>query len=110
MRVALFLIALAALALAPVAAPWLQFVLTLAIAKGFAALGVAVLLRGGLISIGHAMFYAVSAYAIAFLARSRCSIVIEPATAAIAAAITAASSVKPRPTMKSGMASIGSTK
>ncbi len=70
MRVALFLIALAALALAPVAAPWLQFVLTLAIAKGFAALGVAVLLRGGLISIGHAMFYAVSAYAIAFLARA----------------------------------------
>uniref|UniRef100_A0A9E8A018 Branched-chain amino acid ABC transporter permease n=1 Tax=Bosea sp. NBC_00436 TaxID=2969620 RepID=A0A9E8A018_9HYPH len=70
MRVALFLIALVALALAPVAAPWLQFVLTLAIAKGFAALGVAVLLRGGLISIGHAMFYAVSAYAIAFLARA----------------------------------------
>ena len=70
MRVALFLVALAALALAPVAAPWLQFVLTLAIAKGFAALGVAVLLRGGLISIGHAMFYAVSAYAIAFLARA----------------------------------------
>ncbi|CAH1680496.1 ABC-type branched-chain amino acid transport system, permease component [Hyphomicrobiales bacterium] len=70
MRAALFLIALAALALAPFAAPWLQFVLTLAIAKGFAALGVAVLLRGGLISIGHAMFYAVSAYAIAFLARA----------------------------------------
>jgi ABC-type branched-subunit amino acid transport system permease subunit len=70
MRVALFLIALVALVLAPVAAPWLQFVLTLAIAKGFAALGVAVLLRGGLISIGHAMFYAVSAYAIAFLARA----------------------------------------
>jgi branched-chain amino acid transport system permease protein len=70
MRAALFLIALVVLALAPVAAPWLQFVLTLAIAKGFAALGVAVLLRGGLISIGHAMFYAVSAYAIAFLARA----------------------------------------
>ncbi|MGX1789927.1 branched-chain amino acid ABC transporter permease [Bosea sp. NPDC055332] len=70
MRAAFFLIALAALALAPIAAPWLQFVLTLAVAKGFAALGVAVLLRGGLISIGHAMFYAVSAYAIAFLARA----------------------------------------
>lgn len=70
MRAALFLIALTALALAPIAAPWLQFVLTLAVAKGFAALGVAVLLRGGLISIGHAMFYAVSAYAIAFLARA----------------------------------------
>ena len=31
---------------------------TLAVAKGFAALGVAILLRAGLISIGHAMFYA----------------------------------------------------
>ncbi|SFQ01242.1 amino acid/amide ABC transporter membrane protein 2, HAAT family [Bradyrhizobium sp. Ghvi] len=58
------------LTLLPVAAPWLQFVLTLAIAKGFAALGVAVLLRAGLISIGHAMFFAASAYAVAFLARA----------------------------------------
>jgi len=58
------------LALLPLAAPWLQFVLTLAIAKGFAALGVAVLLRAGLISIGHAMFFAASAYAVAFLARA----------------------------------------
>ncbi|MCA1384391.1 ABC-type branched-chain amino acid transport system, permease component [Bradyrhizobium yuanmingense] len=58
------------IALLPVAAPWLQFVLTLAIAKGFAALGVAVLLRAGLISIGHAMFFAASAYAVAFLARA----------------------------------------
>jgi ABC-type branched-subunit amino acid transport system permease subunit len=39
-------------------APWMQFVLTLAIAKGFAALGVAILLRAGLIS----------AYGVAFLA------------------------------------------
>jgi branched-chain amino acid transport system permease protein len=70
MRAAVFLIALAVLALAPFVAPWLQFVLTLAVAKGFAALGVAVLLRGGLISIGHAMFYAVSAYALAFMARA----------------------------------------
>ncbi|WP_025038736.1 branched-chain amino acid ABC transporter permease [Bradyrhizobium sp. DOA9] len=58
------------LAVLPVAAPWLQFVLTLAIAKGFAALGVAVLLRAGLISIGHAMFFAASAYGVAFLARA----------------------------------------
>lgn len=70
MPIILFAGGFAALALAPIAAPWLQFVLTLAIAKGFAALGVAVLLRGGLISIGHAMFYAISAYAIAFLARA----------------------------------------
>jgi branched-chain amino acid transport system permease protein len=58
------------LAVLPVAAPWLEFVLTLAIAKGFAALGVAVLLRAGLISIGHAMFFATSAYGVAFLARA----------------------------------------
>ena len=58
------------IALLPVAAPWFQFVLTLAIAKGFAALGVAVLLRAGLISIGHAMFFAASAYVVAFLARA----------------------------------------
>lgn len=62
--------AAAALLLLPFAAPWLQFIMTLAIAKGFAALGVAILLRAGLISIGHAMFYAVSAYSIGFLART----------------------------------------
>ena len=57
------------LAAAPLLAPWLQFVLTIAIAKGFAALGVALLLRAGLISIGHAMFFAIGAYAVAFLGR-----------------------------------------
>jgi branched-chain amino acid transport system permease protein len=60
--------AIAVLAILPLVAPWLQFVLTVAIAKGFAALGVAILLRAGLISIGHAMFFAVSAYGVAFLA------------------------------------------
>lgn len=56
MRTIIAAAAVLVLALLPLAAPWLQFVLTLAIAKGFAALGVAVLLRAGLISIGHAMF------------------------------------------------------
>lgn len=68
----MFLLALAALiivAIAGISAPWLQFLLTLAIAKGLAALGVAILLRAGLISIGHAMFFATGAYATAFLAR-----------------------------------------
>ncbi|MDK3018855.1 branched-chain amino acid ABC transporter permease [Pseudodonghicola flavimaris] len=60
--------ALLILALAPLALPFLQFVLTIAIAKGFAALGVALLLRAGLISLGHAMFYAIGAYAAAFMA------------------------------------------
>ena len=53
--------------LLPVAVPWLGFVFTLAVGKGLAALGVAMLLRGGLISIGHALYFAVGAYAVAFL-------------------------------------------
>lgn len=61
-------VAIAALAVVPLAAPWLQFVLTIATAKGLAAVGVALLLRAGMISIGHAMFYAVGAYAAAFIA------------------------------------------
>lgn len=56
-------------AIAGIAAPWLQFILTLAVAKGFAALGVAILLRGGLISIGHAMFFAIGAYSVGFIGR-----------------------------------------
>lgn len=70
MRILVMASAIAAIAITPIFAPWLQFVLTIALAKGFAALGVAVLLRAGLISIGHAMFFAASAYAVAFLARS----------------------------------------
>jgi branched-chain amino acid transport system permease protein len=62
--------ALAAVAaVLPLAVPWLGFVFTLAVAKGLAALGVAMLLRGGLISIGHALYVAIGAYAAAFLMR-----------------------------------------
>jgi len=62
------LLALAAAAMVlPVAVPWLGFVFTIAIGKGLAALGVAMLLRGGLISIGHALYVAIGAYATAFL-------------------------------------------
>ncbi len=53
----------------PIAIPWLGFVFTLAVGKGFAALGVAMLLRAGLISIGHALYFAMGAYAVAFLMR-----------------------------------------
>lgn len=70
MRILFSALAIAALAAVPIIAPWLQFVLTIALAKGFAALGVAVLLRAGLISLGHAMFFAASAYGVAFFARS----------------------------------------
>jgi len=54
-------------ALLPIAVPWLQFVFTLALAHGLAALGVALLLRAGLISLGHATFYAIGAYTTAYL-------------------------------------------
>jgi len=59
-----------AAALLPLAQSWLGFVFTLAVGKGLAALGVALLLRGGLISIGHALFVAIGAYATAFLMRT----------------------------------------
>lgn len=63
------LLALAALvtALVPLVSPWGEFVMADAMAKGFAALGIALLLRGGLISIGHAMFFAAGAYVVAVL-------------------------------------------
>ncbi len=54
----------------PLVLPWKQFVLTVAMAKGFAAVGVALLLRAGMISIGHAVFIAVGAYSAAFMARN----------------------------------------
>ncbi len=62
-------LAIVGMAAVPFTAPWLQFVLTLGIANGMVALGVAILLRAGLISIGHAMFFAIGAYCIAFLSR-----------------------------------------
>jgi branched-chain amino acid transport system permease protein len=70
MRILLAAAAILLLVIVAILAPWLQFVLTLAIAKGLAALGVAVLLRAGLISIGHAMFFAAGAYGVAFLTRT----------------------------------------
>ena len=51
----------------PLVAPrWVVFVLTLALAKFMAVLAVALFLRGGLISFGHALFYAVGAYTAGF--------------------------------------------
>jgi branched-chain amino acid transport system permease protein len=70
MQIAVY-VALAALFIVlPLFFPALGFVFTLAVAKGFAALGVALLLRAGLISIGHALFFAAGAYATAFLTRT----------------------------------------
>lgn len=60
--------AAAALVLVAALVPWLRFVLTVALAKGLAALGLMLLLRAGQVSFGHGLFVAASAYSVAFLA------------------------------------------
>ena len=51
-------------------APWLKFVLTVALAKGLAVLGILLLLRAGQVSFGHALYIAFGAYVVAFMAAS----------------------------------------
>jgi branched-chain amino acid transport system permease protein len=58
----------AALVLAAMTTPWLKFVLTIALAKGIAVLGIMLLLRAGQVSFGHALYVALGAYAVAVLA------------------------------------------
>ena len=62
------LAAAAAVLLAAYLAPWLRFVLTIALAKGIAVIGILLLLRAGQVSFGHAMYIAAGAYTVAFLA------------------------------------------
>lgn len=62
--------AAAALAAAPLVLPWSGALLTTALAKGLAVLGIVILLRAGQVSFGHAMFYATGAYTVAFLQRA----------------------------------------
>lgn len=57
------------IALLPLFFPWLGLASTLALAKGLAALGIALLLRAGLVSFGHGLFYGAGAYAVAFATR-----------------------------------------
>ena len=45
---------------------WIVFLIALALAKGAVVLGVVLLLRGGLISFGHALYFAIGAYTVAF--------------------------------------------
>jgi len=61
---------LLALALVPQVYPAAQVLLTLALAKSLAVLGVIVLLQAGQVSFGHALFFAIAAYAAAFLGNS----------------------------------------
>src|SRR4029077_6322156 len=42
---------------------WILFLLTVAAAKALAVLGIVLLLRGKLLTFGHALYYAVGAYA-----------------------------------------------
>ena len=70
LRVAVPLLLLALVAVLPVLAPWSQVVLTLALAKGLAVLGIVVLLHAGQVSFGHALFFAVAAYTAAFLGKA----------------------------------------
>jgi ABC-type branched-subunit amino acid transport system permease subunit len=65
------LIAFALLVLAGFAAPnWLVLVATLAFSKGLVALGIVVLMRGGLVSFGQGTFYCAGAYAAGLAMRS----------------------------------------
>ncbi len=55
------------LVLAPLVVPeWIVFVLTKALFMSIAVMGVSILLRGGLLTFGHALFYATGAYAVGF--------------------------------------------
>jgi branched-chain amino acid transport system permease protein len=61
------LLGVALLAVAPfVLSGWVIFLLTVALAKALAVLGVVLLLRGGLLTFGHSLFYAVGAYTAGF--------------------------------------------
>ena len=61
------LVASALLVLTPLFVPgWIIFIITKALFLSIAVMGVAVLLRGGLLTFGHALYYATGAYAIGF--------------------------------------------
>ncbi|MBI2468137.1 MAG: branched-chain amino acid ABC transporter permease [Candidatus Rokubacteria bacterium] len=63
-------VAAAAFALAPLALPgWAAFLLTLALAKSVVVLAIALLLRGGLVSFGHGIFFAAGAYTVGLTMR-----------------------------------------
>lgn len=55
------------IAAVPLFLPWLKLILTVALAKGLAAMGILLLLRAGQVSFGHGLFVAVSAYSAALL-------------------------------------------
>ncbi len=62
---------LAALVVFPLLSPWSTVILTVALCEGLAALGILILLRAGQVSFGHGLYFAFSAYAVAFMAAAR---------------------------------------
>ncbi len=47
---------------------WMRYLFTVALCKAFVVLGIVILLRAGLVSFGHALFFAAAAYSVAFSA------------------------------------------
>lgn len=62
---------LAGLVVFPLLSPWSTVILTVALCEGLAALGILVLLRAGQVSFGHGLYFAFSAYVVAFMAAAR---------------------------------------
>ena len=62
-------ILLALLAGAPFAAAWVKLFLIITLAKGLAVLGIVILLQAGQVSFGHALYFGVGAYAVAYVGR-----------------------------------------
>jgi branched-chain amino acid transport system permease protein len=89
------IIALAAALLVPLVLPgWLVFLFTVALAKSIVVIGVLLLLRGDLVSFGHALYYATGAYTTALLLRSgllpvREALLLVVISALVAAALAA---------------------
>jgi len=64
------ILAFALVAAAPLLLPsWAVFLLTVAVAKALVVLAIALLLRAGLVSFGHGLFFALGAYAVGLGAR-----------------------------------------
>lgn len=68
-------------------APWLKFVLTVALAKGLAVLGILLLLRAGQVSFGHALYISFGAYVVAFAAGSAGDVAVLLPAAALGAGL-----------------------
>jgi ABC-type branched-subunit amino acid transport system permease subunit len=70
LRFVIPLLILVALVAMPLVFPFTKVMLTLALAKGLAVLGIVVLLHAGQVSFGHALFFAVSAYSATYLGKA----------------------------------------